>query len=64
MEQKSEMTKALLGEVVLTNDRSINYALRQAAELLNRRDIAPQAKLDMLFAYLLKVRRDLLGRID
>ena len=51
-----------LGETVVTNDRVLNHALQQAAGIIGRRDIAPIDKFEMLAAYVLKARRELLGQ--
>lgn len=61
----SETASKIIGEAkAYTNERVLNYALNQIATLLNRRDIGPAQKIDMTYAYLLKVRRELLNEID
>jgi hypothetical protein len=56
------ITRALLGETVVTNDRVLNHALQQAGDIISRRDISPLDKFEMLAAYVLKARREVLGR--
>lgn len=58
------ITKVLLGETVVTNDRVLNHALRNAAEIIGRRDVSPLDKFEMLAAYILKSRRELLGKSE
>jgi hypothetical protein len=54
----------LLGETVVTNDRVLNYVLTHAGEIIGRRDMTPLAKFEILYAYLLKSRREVLGATD
>ena len=56
------IARTLLGETVVTNDRVLNHALRQAAEITRRKDISPLDKFEMLSAYVLKTRREILGQ--
>lgn len=52
----------LLGETVVTNDRVLNHALQQAGNIIGRRDISALDKFEMLAAYVLKSRREILGK--
>jgi hypothetical protein len=52
----------LLGETVVTNDRVLNHALQQAGNIIGRRDITALDKFEMLAAYVLKSRREILGK--
>lgn len=56
------ITRVLLGETVVTNDRVLNHALMQAGNIIGRRDISPLDKFEMLAAYVLKTRREVLGK--
>jgi len=56
------ITKVLLGETVVTNDRVLNHALQQAGNIIGRRDISALDKFEMLAAYVLKSRREILGK--
>ena len=58
----SETVKEILGEAVVT-DRVINHALRQVANVINRRDLSPKTKIDTVYAYLLKVRREIFNEV-
>lgn len=58
------LVSVLIGETVVTNDRVLNYVLTHAGEIIGRRDMAPLAKLETLFGYLLKARREVLGAVD
>ena len=58
------MVATLLGETVVTNDRVLNHALSQAASIIGRRDISPLDKFETLTAFVLKARRELLGKAD
>lgn len=64
MESVSAMAATLLGETVVTNDRVLNHALSQAAGIIGRRDISPLDKFETLTAFVLKARRELLGKAD
>lgn len=52
----------LLDETVVTNDRVLNHALKQAGNIIGRRDISPLDKFEMLAQYVLKSRREILGK--
>ena len=52
----------LVGETVVTNDRVLNHALRQAGNIIGRRDISALDKFEMLAAYVPKSRREILGK--
>lgn len=52
----------LLDETVVTNDRVLNHALKQAGNIIGRRDISAIDKFEMLTAYMLKSRREILGK--
>ncbi|MGV0949094.1 MAG: hypothetical protein ACOYB3_00170 [Azonexus sp.] len=56
------ISKVLLGETVVTNDRVLNHALQQAGNIIGRRDISAIDKFEMLAAYVLKSRREILGK--
>jgi hypothetical protein len=58
------MVSVLLGETVVTNDRTLNYVLQQAGNIIGKRDIAPIDKIETLYAYILKARREVLGAVD
>ncbi len=62
MTDSDVIVRTLLGETVVTNDRVLNHALRQAANIIGRRDITALDKFEMLAAYVLKARRDVLGK--
>lgn len=62
MTDAEAITKVLLGETVVTNDRVLNHALKQAAGIIGRRDISALDKFEMLAAYVLKSRREILGK--
>lgn len=64
MESVSVVVATLLGETVVTNDRVLNHALSQAASIIGRRDISPLDKFETLTAFVLKARRELLGKAD
>lgn len=56
------IARVLLGETVVTNDRVLNHALQQAGNIIGRRDISALDKFEMLAAYVLKSRREILGK--
>jgi len=56
------IARLLLGETVVTNDRVLNHALQQAGNIIGRRDISALDKFEMLAAYVLKARREVLGK--
>lgn len=56
------IARVLLGETVVTNDRVLNHALQTAANIIVRRDISSLDKFEMLAAYVLKARREVLGK--
>jgi predicted nucleic acid-binding protein len=58
----SVIASFLLGETVVTNDRVLNHALQQASNIIGRRDISALDKFEMLAAYVLKSRREVLGK--
>lgn len=58
------ITRVILGETVVTNDRILNHALQQAGEIIGRKDISPLDKFETLAAFVLKARRELLGVVD
>jgi hypothetical protein len=58
------MVSVLLGETVVTNDRTLNYVLQQAGNIIGKRDVAPIDKIETLYAYILKARREVLGAVD
>ena len=58
----SAISSFLLGETVVTNDRVLNHALQQASNIIGRRDISAIDKFEMLAAYVLKSRREILGK--
>lgn len=58
----SVVASILLGETVVTNDRVLNHALQQAGNIIGRRDISALDKFEMLAAYVLKSRREILGK--
>jgi hypothetical protein len=58
------LASVLIGETVVTNDRVLNYVLTHAGEIIGRRDMAPLAKFETLYAYLLKARREVLGAVE
>jgi hypothetical protein len=64
MTDAEAITKVMLGETVVTNDRVLNHALSQAASIIGRRDISPLDKFETLTAFVLKARRELLGKAD
>ena len=61
-ESAKVVTAILLGETVVTNDRVLNHTLQQAANIISRRDISPLDKFEMLASYVLKARREVLGK--
>ena len=63
-ESLEAIVQTLLGETVVTNDRVLNHALSQAAGIIGRRDISPLDKFETLTAFVLKARRELLGKAD
>lgn len=64
MTYSEAITRVMLGETVVTNDRVLNSALKQAAGIIVRRDITPIDKFELLAAYVLKSRREILGKSD
>jgi hypothetical protein len=58
------LARVLLGETVVTNDRVLNHALQQAINIASRRDLTPLDKFELLASYVLKSRREILGRAD
>ena len=58
------IVRTMLGEAVVTNDRVLNHALQQAGSIIGRRDISPLDKFETLTAFVLKARRELLGKAD
>lgn len=56
------IARVMLGETVVTNDRVLNHALQQAGNIIGRRDISALDKFEMLAAYVLKSRREILGK--
>jgi hypothetical protein len=61
-ESAEAIASFLLGETVVTNDRVLNHALQQAGNIIGRRDISALDKFEMLAAYVLKSRREILGK--
>lgn len=62
MTDAEAIASTLLGETVVTNDRVLNHALKQAGNIIGRRDISPLDKFEMLAQYVLKSRREILGK--
>ena len=62
MNESEAIARTLLGETVVTNDRVLNHALQQAGQIISRRDLSPLDKFETLAAYVLKARRELLGK--
>ena len=60
----STTAKAIVGESVVTNERVLNHALRQAGSIISQRHIPPQDKFELLYSYVLKVRREIFGKVD
>jgi hypothetical protein len=60
----SSVARKIVGETVVTSDRTLNHILAQAAQIIQRRDVAPLDRVETLYAYLSKARRDLLGKVD
>ena len=58
------IARTLLGETVVTNDRVLNHALQQAGSIIGRRDLAPLDKFELLASYVLKSRREILGKTE
>lgn len=63
-ESAQVIAASYLGETVVTNDRTLNYVLQNAGNIIGRRDITPMDKFETLFSYLLKARREVLGAVD
>lgn len=61
---ESQMAKQIVGETVVTSDRTLNHILGQAEQIIQRRDVAPLDRVETLYAYLSKARRELLGKVD
>jgi len=64
MTDSEAIARVLLGETVVTSDRVLNHALQQAGNIIGRRDISALDKFEMLAAYVLKSRREILGKPD
>ena len=62
MTDSEAIARVLMGETVVTNDRVLNHALQQAGNIIGRRDISALDKFEMLASYVLKSRREILGK--
>ena len=60
----SAVAKKIVGETVMADERVVNNVLQQVARIVQRNDVAPMDRIETLYAYLAKSRRELFGKVD
>jgi len=60
----SETAQRILGETVMASERVLNQVLQQVSAVLNRREVAPLEKIEIIYDYLTQQRREILGQVE